>query len=93
MTDEPLDPLSKFMREREEYAKRVEEAMRKAALENAARNPDIYNPDGTRKTPKRCEATTRKGLSCKRKPEAGSVYCRQHRNHEEDDGFSTYRGW
>lgn len=93
MTDRPLDPLAEFMRKRAEYQARVEEAVRKAAEQARKANPEVYNADGSRKTPKRCEATTRKGLSCKRKPEAGSLYCRQHRNYEDDDGFSTYRGW
>lgn len=87
------DPLTEFMKKRLDYERRVAEAAKKAAEQVRKAFPGIYNADGTRKTPKRCEATTRKGTGCKRKPVPGTVYCRQHRNYEDDDGFSTYRGW
>jgi len=94
MTDEPLDPLSKFMREREEYAKRVEKAMREAALQAAADNPDIYNPDGTQRTGPgvRCNATTRGGIRCKRRAIEGSIYCGQHLDMDADLD-DPFRGW
>ena len=82
MTGEPLDPLAKWSRERAEYQARVEEAMRKAL----AAAPKTEGGA-------RCAATNRNGTRCKRAAVGDSPYCAQHWNYDDDDGYSTFRGF